>query len=321
MNVSPLVSIVIPVYNVEKYIAESLMSVVSQTYKNIELILIDDGSEDNSVEIAKEILFKSGFPFKIISQSNEGVSSARNAGIKNSNGDWIVFFDSDDIMLPHAVEHLVASICDESVDMVFSGFSVVHSFEDIVYDIPDGKKRKMPAYKLQNEFLTRKSVILVAGTLFKKSVIFQKNIFFDKMPWSEDQHFIWRYLSFAENAVFLDEALYLYFRRENSIMTLPDIQKMIVSYEKICELPDYLRANKTVSDFLVQRWVLGTLNSTAKTTDYESFEKLFYALDGKNTLKKMLNFPSFKVKALSALGIISKKMMFCSVKLRYKGWR
>lgn len=95
INDNPLVSIIIPVYNSEKFLKKCLESVYLQTYKNIEVIIIDDGSTDQSGRMCDEVSEKYKY-IKIIHNSNQGVSMARNCGLDNANGDFIMFLDSDD---------------------------------------------------------------------------------------------------------------------------------------------------------------------------------------------------------------------------------
>ena len=98
----PLVSIVIPVYNVENFVKDTLSSVCNQTYKNIEIICVDDGSTDNSLSVLNFYSEKDK-RIKVLSQSNSGVSAARNNGIRAAEGEYICFLDSDDFMHPQNV--------------------------------------------------------------------------------------------------------------------------------------------------------------------------------------------------------------------------
>ena len=103
MMASDLVSVVIPVYNSEKYLEECLNSIISQTYQNVEIIAIDDGSTDSSLEILKRFSDK----VHVISQNNTGLASALNFGISKMNGRWFKWFSPDDIMYPCTIETLV----------------------------------------------------------------------------------------------------------------------------------------------------------------------------------------------------------------------
>lgn len=113
MTDKPFVSVVIPLYNKEKIIAQSLKSVLDQTYTNFEIVVVDDGSTDKSVEVVKNI---GDDRIQLLCQPNAGPSKARNTGVKNSNGDWIVFLDADDELLPEALS-IFTEIIVEHQDM------------------------------------------------------------------------------------------------------------------------------------------------------------------------------------------------------------
>lgn len=117
MDTRPLVSIIIPVYNVEQHIKDTVKSVQNQTYEHVEIMLIDDGSPDNSGIICDE-LAKSDNRIKVIHQKNMGVTKARKNGIEASTGEWIVFLDGDDQLLPTAIEYFVETALAKNVDIV-----------------------------------------------------------------------------------------------------------------------------------------------------------------------------------------------------------
>lgn len=117
MDTKPLVSIIIPVYNVEQYIKDTVKSVQEQTYERVEIMLIDDGSPDNSGAVCDE-LAKSDNRIKVFHQKNMGVTKARKHGIEASTGEWIVFLDGDDQLLPTAIEYFVETALTKNVDIV-----------------------------------------------------------------------------------------------------------------------------------------------------------------------------------------------------------
>jgi glycosyltransferase involved in cell wall biosynthesis len=112
-----LISVIVPVYNVEKYLSKCLDSLVSQTYRNIEILLINDGSTDNSLSICEDY-GDSDKRIKIFSKNNSGVSSARNVGLENAKGDYITFVDSDDYVSERYCENLYNLIVDNDSDLV-----------------------------------------------------------------------------------------------------------------------------------------------------------------------------------------------------------
>ena len=113
-----LISIIVPVYNVEKYLRECLDSIINQTYKNIEIILVDDGSTDGSGAICDEYALIDN-RISVLHISNGGVSNARNLGIDNAHGEYIMFVDADDIIMPYVIEHGVKLAVDSDVDIVY----------------------------------------------------------------------------------------------------------------------------------------------------------------------------------------------------------
>ena len=117
-----MISVIVPVYNVEKYLEECLDSIQNQTYSDIEVILVNDGSLDNSKDICEKYC-KEDNRFKLLNQENQGLSAARNNGVASSTGEFIAFVDSDDIILPNYLETLIHYMTDE-IDIVESQFTL-----------------------------------------------------------------------------------------------------------------------------------------------------------------------------------------------------
>ena len=313
MDQKPLVSVVMPIYGVEKYIEDSVRSVIAQTYDNIELILVDDGSLDRSVETAERVLRENDYPYILIHQKNAGLGFARNTGLQHANGEWIIFFDSDDVIHYDMVERFVEASGSSEIDLVFSGFSCIYDYSDIKTEKNCIAIQYSPR-DLQYDFLLRKRLILASGTMMRRSVLADNGLLFSKIPWSEDQHFMWRLLSVIRGAVFIDGALYQYLQHTGSIMSASKIEKMIVSYPAICELPKYYLDNETVYRFLVPRWVMGTLNAAARITGYKGWIQLYKHIDGELNMKALLAFPSIRGKCMSLLFLLSKRLYYLVIR-------
>ena len=114
---NPLLSVVIPVFNVEKYLPECLDSVLNQKYENIEIIAIDDGSTDNSLNILKKYA-KENSNITVLSQENSGPSVARNKGVKYAKGKYVHFLDADDFILPETYSSLIKMMMDNELDLI-----------------------------------------------------------------------------------------------------------------------------------------------------------------------------------------------------------
>ena len=114
----PKITVIIPVYNTAKYLREAIDSILNQTFKEIEVIAINDGSTDNCLDILNEYALNDN-RVKVYSQENKGLSLTRNFGLDNSRGDYIYFFDSDDILLPLALEELYNKCEKDNLDFCF----------------------------------------------------------------------------------------------------------------------------------------------------------------------------------------------------------
>lgn len=127
-----LISIIIPIYNTEQYLSECIESILCQTYENLEIILIDDGSTDSSGKIADEYACKDS-RIKVIHKKNEGVSEARNCGINCSSGEWIAFVDSDDTVPEYYFEYLVTLAIDNDAEIAMGISNSMDEYGNIAY--------------------------------------------------------------------------------------------------------------------------------------------------------------------------------------------
>ena len=209
----PLVSVIIPNYNYERYIQKCLESVVSQDYPNIEIIVVDDGSTDRSIEVIQKY-----FPSVVlISPGYQGVSSARNTGILKSSGDYLAFMDADDFWDPTKISKQMKVLFNTDADLVYSGVYIVSS------DGLEIQNTILPNYDLNcsekyREFPTRAIILLGSSNpLIKKSIISKTGLFDIRLTQSADWDFFRRV---SDNAKIckLEEPL-TYYRMNNQNMT------------------------------------------------------------------------------------------------------
>ena len=209
------VSIIIPVYKVEKYIDQCLESVTSQTYSNLEIILVDDGSPDNCPEICEQWKRRDD-RIRVIHQENQGVSCARNAALKAMTGDYILFIDSDDWIAHTMVEKLVGGMeSAENVDAVFCGLFEADELGQIRTDVayfPGGVvDRNEGAAQIFGEYRTAPW-----NKMFKVE-LFLHEIWFDpKLKIGEDELWVVEALKNANRIALLPEPLYYYRVRKDS---------------------------------------------------------------------------------------------------------
>ena len=304
-----------PVFGVEKYIENSITSVIKQTYQNFELVIVNDDTKDKSIEIAEKVLVGSNINYRILNKKNGGLGDSRNYGLHHADGEWALFLDSDDILLPSTLEDMVEVLnANHKVDFIFTYFQNVSIGEEFKESSINDGIEFMDRTQIQNDFLSRKKVILAPGTLINRKWLLDSNIFFKKVPYSEDQLFVWEMLINCENVVLIKKQLYNYLHRPNSIMTSTKFNKIIDAYDFFYQLNLKIqndnRVTASVKSFLLSRWVLGILNSSAKLSSFEEYKIVCKSFDGRNHMKNLIHFPSLKVKLASIIYLISKKIYY-----------
>lgn len=230
----PKFSVIIPVYNAEKYIKRSISSVVNQTYKNIEIILIDDGSQDKSRDICEEYS-KNDNRIKVIYQKNSGVSVSRNVGIKNSIAPYIIFVDSDDWIENNMLEKLNKITEEMDVDCI------TYNINNIV------KTGCISVKKMIKDFIKlikTETINSSCNKVYKREIIEKYDVKFDKkIQIGEDLLFNLLYLSKIEDIYFLNENLYNYNRENVNSVTAKYIEN---KYEQLMyvdsEIKKYLQS-------------------------------------------------------------------------------
>ena len=222
-------SIIIPVYNVEKYLEECLDSVLNQTLKETEIICIDDGSTDNSLNILKEYS-KKDKRVKIITKENGGQASARNLGIKEAQGEYIAFVDSDDFIEPEMFEKLYTKSKDNKLDLAMCKIALYdNETEEIntlawyyMLGVFRDFKKDVFSHKDTKEFTCEISVTPY-NKIYKTSLIKDNNILFPEGLIFEDEKFFYDVYLRAKRVSIVDEFLYYY--RTNRKGSTVDIAK------------------------------------------------------------------------------------------------
>ena len=210
------VSIVVPVYNCERYLHACIRSILEQSYSNIEVILVDDGATDNSGAICDE--YVSDSRVKVFHQENAGVSKTRNFGIGQATGEYIMFVDSDDTIDSDMVEVLVRALEEKDADAAFCG--IVHEYEDYKRNFPETRVQcQTDGNGAVKEVL--KNYIATAGPvckLFRKTYV-TESMFPEDLSIGEDAFAVIQVLQKMKCVVFDTLPLYHYNHREESLMT------------------------------------------------------------------------------------------------------
>lgn len=211
---SCMVSVVIPVYNTENYIERCLNSILNNTYQNIEVICVDDGSVDNSNEILQRIALCDS-RVHVISQSNNGVSSARNAGILAAKGEFITFIDSDDWIHPKYFELLLQCQYEHDANVVIC--SVKDSSMQEVYPEISYNEKSIRCLNLEKFMFESHVRVHVIAHMYKRDVL-EGHKFPQSLRIGEDTAFNTEVVCEVDNLKLyvMDENLYYYFQREDS---------------------------------------------------------------------------------------------------------
>ena len=212
-----LISIIIPVYNAELYIVECMECVLNQTYRNIEVIFVDDGSEDGSAQLCKTYLEKDD-RIKYFYKKNGGAASARNIGIIQAHGKYLYFMDVDDILEKNAIEKLYNAYQINQVDFVIGNVKHISIYgmeelEGITEDkiFADREAIKNLVYTFADDMKSNKMLYSAWGKLYRADIIKEKHLYYnEKIHTHEDNVFVIAYLSYCNSAYYVGECLYVY---------------------------------------------------------------------------------------------------------------
>lgn len=210
-------SIIIPVYNVENYIDRCLKSVSEQTYKDYEVIIINDGSTDKSIDIAKK------YPYKIISQKNQGLSAARNRGVTEAKGEYLLFLDSDDYWEKDLLKELAKNLKDSPDVVRFQIQTVDNNYNVIKYEEkPFTTKSGKDAFSLITKYHFVETAWCYA---YKRSYFLEENFKFKEKTFHEDFGLIPLVIMKASKVKSISYVGYDYYQRTGSIMNNTDYEK------------------------------------------------------------------------------------------------
>ena len=214
----PRISIIIPFYNAEKYIERCLDSVLAQTFTDFEVICVDDGSKDNTYQILQNYAKKDD-RIKAYIQENGGPSAARRNALSKATGKYLMFCDSDDWFEPNMCQTLFEAIEQNDVDVVCCNAQVsdekdnIQRTDHLEYYI----NKQNGIHQISNEII-QKTNVLLWNKIWKKSLVDQYQVDFPPCREYDDSCFFMQYMSVAKKIMYLDDKLYNYFRRQDSVM-------------------------------------------------------------------------------------------------------
>lgn len=253
-----LISMVVPVYKVEQYLDRCVESLINQTYKNIEIILVDDGSPDNCPAMCDKYAERDR-RIKVIHKENGGLSDARNAGLKQATGEYILYVDSDDYIDLDSCERLLNATEGQLVDIVVG---------NAIMEKPDGQEMMVHSATPAGTIYTAKEFIIKAikayqwyapatYNMYRRSYLLDNSLYFKKGIYFEDMQMLPRVFLPAKKITCIDDCFYHYVIRENSIMTSKKDEKK--KENSIQNLREWKTCFDTVDDVELQKCLYGML--------------------------------------------------------------
>lgn len=270
-KMSSLVSIIVPVYNVEEYLNACIESILRQTYKNYELILVDDGSTDRSGEIC-DLLAKTDDRLLVFHKRNGGLSDARNFGMKYAQGDYIAFIDSDDTISPNCVEILLSTALKSSADIVQCQATLQEenldtgSNQTYCYNHDTGLRQLLTLGRIH---------VNAWGKLYKKSLL--DHIEFPYGRINEDSCTTYKIVYLSKKIICIDRSLYWHRMREGSIMhtafSARNLEILTIGNEIREFLSNQEPFYRNEINYFEYRTAFGVLNFLLSSENYKQYKK------------------------------------------------
>lgn len=292
-------SVIVPIYNVEIYLERSLNSLINQTFKDIEIILVNDGSTDASLDICRKYSVLDD-RVKIIDKKNEGVSVARNIGIEASTSEYLVFMDPDDDIKINMYENLYSLIVKNECDICLCNYITVNNKNELICKLPytsgkytENQIRNLLVSMIGGEKL-EDDVIMgsVWRGIYKKNIIKDYNIYFPiNIRPMQDLIFMINYLSKCSNMYIDERAYYYYYINPNSGITgyKPN---MWDNNNRVCNMLENIIIENKLETYIKQRltnrWINSTLSSISNEVHIDNNDNIFNRII---RIKKILENP------------------------------
>ena len=235
------VSVIIPCYNCQMLVVETLESLAAQTFRDFEVVCVNDGSTDNTLSVLEQYKGNCAFDMQIINKPNGGVSSARNAGIRAAQGEYLLFLDADDLYHPTYIQHLCDAVEESEADVAYCLLSrnnaVLAEDRQSVSVIRQTQKEAM------RNLLYRMPEIGFYCYLYRKDwIITDKLVFDENTRHFEDREFNWKYLCHCKSAAFVDSPLYYYRVLETSVTNSKTVAWRTDGLDAVIRIEKYMEA-------------------------------------------------------------------------------
>lgn len=291
---SDLISVIVPVYNVEKYLAKCLNSILMQTHKNIEIICINDGSSDNCSDILKEYREKDN-RVRVIEQKNQGLSGARNTGLKIIRGKYIFFVDSDDWLPLDALELLYKKIKKDNSDIVIGNIVKVYLNKSKKYVLKNLEEKIYTSEEYLKYSMKNKNFMAnVVNKLYKAEIIQKYNMSFKKEVLFEDFLFTIQYLIYSKKVSILNKDVYYYFLNRKDSIVNKVTQKDLDALGNISEIEIFLRTEnksklleKEYFQNYIYEWILSaTVSKLFKSGNIDKINEMYILIKENKNFQK-----------------------------------
>lgn len=310
------VSVIVPIYNVEQYVEECLKSVLTQHFESMEVICVDDGSEDDSMKKVIEMA-QQDYRIKIIRhEKNRGLSAARNTGLTSAKGKYILFMDSDDVLMPNAISQLYQEAEQRAVDVVYFDYVKLYDAIPNYEKVNHCEKIRYDGIYTGREFFCRTMECgewkcEVWRQFVKREFLLNHKISFLEGILHEDNLYSFYIAMEARRVCNINKALYYYRQREASIMRTQDVRRAQSMFVILSEIFVYWKTNrftKKESLYIGKLWeslyrAYGLYSSYEKTSDMlscgDDVEKAIYRILNNYRTKKWLNVDELLIDELN----------------------
>lgn len=319
-----MVSVIIPVFNGEKYIQTIVNCFKKQIYNDFELIFVDDGSKDNSLELLNTIKNNSILNITVVTQQNLGVSVARNTGIKNAKGDLICFCDVDDEVMVNYLSDMKYVIMKNDVDLVICKNRLIQidgTEIDFLSNQGTGNIVIKDTISSLRDYLYGRMISGCCTIMVKKELLTNNKLWFaDGYKYSEDLHMVWRIIACSQKTAYLDKKLYIYKLQQNSATSVFNTERLH-GYELIKSLENFFEEHSPqFSDEYKKYGASKTMWSItwqfSANYGLKEFIDFINKYNVKKEMKKLTTFVNRKV-ALSALIFLISPTIFRYLAIRY----
>lgn len=244
----PKISIIIPVYNVEKYLARCIDSILLQSFKDFEVICINDGSKDNSLKILKK--YKNiDNRIKVINKKNEGSGEARNRGLELARGKYISFVDSDDWLNENFLEVMYKKIINSEYDIVMCNPIIVYNKNKEI--LRTGKFKELDFKKNPFEIIEILNMPIIWNKLYKKEILLKHNIKFPKFLYHQDVEFLYKVLVNTKKIYKIEKGLYYYYKRIDSVTGNINRKNIMDNFKILNNIEKYIKIENKNNDIFI----------------------------------------------------------------------